>query len=230
MKRLNVNKVISSIKENPNDNCRKTNGSQAPSQSFGSFSISEVWKDVKGYEGFYQVSSFARVKRLEYLQKNPLSDDLCRHKEKIIKQRFDRYGYLRICLNDVKRKPIKKYITVHRLVAIAFVENPFGETCINHLDNNRSNNNISNLQWCTPRENQQHMYKQQRHPYGIKVNTNKLTEKQVLEIRKIYGGDGRKYRNKKIKGKLNQFDIAKKYKVTPANIRSIVHRLIWKHI
>lgn len=98
----------------------------------------EVWKDIEGYEGLYQVSNLGRVRSLNYNHTD---------KEEILKPCFNHNGYLRVglCKNG-KRKPYR----VHRLVGDAFVPGRTKEKCfINHIDKNRANNRADNLEWCT---------------------------------------------------------------------------------
>lgn len=102
--------------------------------------VLEIWKDVVGYEGLYQVSNLGRVKSIIF----PKNKD-----GKILKQRI-RKGYLRIQLYKNK---IAKDFGVHRLVALAFIPNPYNKPEIDHIDGIPSNNNVSNLKWCTPKEN-----------------------------------------------------------------------------
>jgi hypothetical protein len=97
----------------------------------------EIWKDVKGYEGLYQVSTSGNVK------------SVFRYK-KILKQKKDRYGYLCVSLYG---KTKRKDMTVHRLVAGAFIENQENKETVNHKDSNRKNNNVENLEWATWMEN-----------------------------------------------------------------------------
>lgn len=95
----------------------------------------EVWKEIKGYEGLYSVSNTGRVKSLR------------RNKIMALKKTVD--GYLRVGL----RKKGQKWYSVHRLVAIAFIENPNGCPQINHKDECKTNNNVDNLEWCTAKYN-----------------------------------------------------------------------------
>ena len=98
----------------------------------------EYWKTVVGYEGHYQVSNFGRVKSIKF------------GKEIILKPRKDRYGYLQ--LNLWKNNKLKR-CRIHRLVAEAFIPNPNNYTCVNHKDENKLNNSVSNLEWCTYKYN-----------------------------------------------------------------------------
>ena len=117
------------------------------------FSKEEIWKDIKGFEGLYQVSNMGRVKSLERVtirkdgKKLPVE-------ERILKPETERTGYLRVQLYDSSGKT--KRIKVHRLVCEAFHENPKKKPCVNHIDENKANNAASNLEWCTVAENNNH--------------------------------------------------------------------------
>ena len=114
---------------------------------------SEIWKDIKGYEGLYQVSNIGRVKSLERVvfRKNGRKFSV---KERILKPRPNYKGYLQIQLYDSSGK--RKFFLVHRLVCEAFHENPENKPCVNHIDENKANNSASNLEWCTYEENLNH--------------------------------------------------------------------------
>ena len=113
----------------------------------------EIWKDIKGYEGLYQVSDKGRVKSLEHvtIRKNGSKLPV---KERILKPVQNQNGYLRVNLYDSSGK-MKKFL-VHRLVCEAFHENPENNPCVNHIDENKTNNVVSNLEWCTYKENNNH--------------------------------------------------------------------------
>ena len=106
--------------------------------------MNEIWKDAKGYEGFYQVSNLGRVKSVG-------------HKSgiRIMKGRKLHSGYL---LMDLWKDGHKSYVLVHRLVAETFIPNPFGKTTVNHKDGNKLNNSIYNLEWNTLSENIRHAF------------------------------------------------------------------------
>ena len=102
----------------------------------------EVWKDIKGYEGKYQVSTMGRVwsiKRQIYLK--PCSD---------------KDGYLKVSLVAINGKV--KVEKIHRLVALTFIDNPNNHTVVNHIDSCRQNNWVGNLEWTTVRGNNEHGY------------------------------------------------------------------------
>lgn len=98
--------------------------------------IKEYWKPVVGYEGLYMVSNWGRVKSMNYNHSG---------KERIMKLHPNDRGYLYVELwKNNKRKTFR----VHRLVAEAFLPNPYNLPMINHRDENKSNNNVNNLEWC----------------------------------------------------------------------------------
>ena len=106
--------------------------------------MKEIWKDIKGYEGLYQVSNLGNIKSLNYNHTK---------KEKILKPLKRKDEYLKIRL--YKNKKYKTYF-IHRLVAEAFIPNLNNYPIINHIDENRSNNYVKNLEWCTQKQNVQH--------------------------------------------------------------------------
>lgn len=104
--------------------------------------MEEVWKDVIGYEGIYQISNLGRVKRLV--------SEKC-EKERIISiTKDERYGYCRVMLS--KQGHAKRFL-LHRLLAIHFIPNPYNKPCIDHINGVRHDNRLENLRWCTHLEN-----------------------------------------------------------------------------
>lgn len=96
----------------------------------------EIWKDIKGYEGLYQASNLGRIKSL--------------NSKKILKGYLNQYGYIRIVLY---KKGVPKSYQAHRLIAMTFIENENNLPVINHKDENKQNNNVNNLEWCTIKYN-----------------------------------------------------------------------------
>lgn len=111
--------------------------------------IKEIWKDILGYEGYYQVSNMGRVKSLDrdIIYSN---GRITKTKGKILNGFIKPKGYISVDLYK-NNKRAKFYI--HRLVAFAFIPNPDGKEQINHLDENPENNCVNNLEWCTCKEN-----------------------------------------------------------------------------
>lgn len=113
-----------------------------------------IWKPIKGYEGLYEISSTGQIKSLPR-KKGLKNGHYYITKEKILKTSMTTTGYRKIELTKNGTKKSKK---VHRLIAKAFIPNEEGKPNINHIDGNQLNNNISNLEWCTQRENIIHAY------------------------------------------------------------------------
>jgi hypothetical protein len=104
----------------------------------------EIWKEIEGYEGLYEVSNLGRVKSLPKGKHS-------RKSEMILTLRKHPYKFVNLCKNGkISTK------SVHRLVAIAFISNTLNKPVINHIDCNPANNNVSNLEWATELENQMH--------------------------------------------------------------------------
>lgn len=109
----------------------------------------EIWKDIKGYEGLYQVSNLGRVKSL--LFRNNITAK--KRETPLIMKFTKRSGYYNIVLRNEKGR---KSFQIHRLVAQTFIPNPNNKPFVNHINFNRLDNNINNLEWCTQKENVQH--------------------------------------------------------------------------
>lgn len=149
--------------------------------------MKEIWKDIKGFEGIYQISNLGNVKSKE---RNIIrNNNNVLIKEKILKK-YIRAGYYAVKLY---KHNIPINMPVHRLVAITFLENKQNKPCINHKDGNKINNNINNLEWCTYSENTLHAYKN-----GLE----KITEKQRQNGKNVY-----KIGNEKTRKKVNQYDL-----------------------
>lgn len=134
-----------------------------------------MWKDIKGYEGLYQVSDDGHVRRF-YSTKQP----------KILKNRPSANYYI----VSLSQKCKKKTVAVHRLVAEAFLEKPEGATEVNHKDSNKLNNNVSNLEWVTQKENFYHAAEREsENPFGKKPRKVKcidpFTDEVLTEYRSL---------------------------------------------
>lgn len=166
----------------------------------------EIWKDIKGYEGKYQISSLGRVK------------SIVNKKHRILKSFPCKKGYHRLGLADGKRG-FKTSYAVHRLVAEAFIHNPENKSEVNHKDSIRHNNVLENLEWVTHSENQQHAYKfgnrchkSDNHPQKI---LNSTIVKEIRSLPKKHG--------------LSR-QLATKYNVTISCIQNILGGRTWKNI
>lgn len=140
----------------------------------------EIWRDVVGYEGVYEVSDYGRV----------------RSKEKYLKQ-TNSNGYKSVTL---KKDENRRQYRVHRLVGFAFIPNSDNKPYINHIDGVKDNNKVENLEWCTQKENVRHAIDTglAKSLYGESNKNSKLSESEVFKIRSLYHERG--YKQKKISG------------------------------
>jgi hypothetical protein len=105
----------------------------------------EIWENIKNYENYYQISNLGRVKSLARF------DNMNRKiSEKILNPRKDKKNYYGVALN---KNGETKYFKIHRLVGIHFIDNPNNLPQINHKDENKQNNCVDNLEWCTNQYN-----------------------------------------------------------------------------
>ena len=114
----------------------------------------EIWKDVKGFEEYYQVSETGKIRRKKgkTIYKDGRVADFS---QTILKQSENKKGYFKVYLSKNSKKYIK---TVHRIVAETFIPNPKNKKTVNHIDCNKKNNKIENLEWLTNKENMRHAF------------------------------------------------------------------------
>lgn len=140
----------------------------------------ELFKDIPGYEGLYQVSNLGQIKsigRIDRRGRNKLA-------EKIFSPVNTRNGYLQIKLHlDGKAKGAY----IHRLVAATFISNPLKKPQVNHMNGNKLDNRAGNLEWCSAKENTAHAIETGLRQICRSSNgTSKLTSDEVRSIRKLY--------------------------------------------
>lgn len=172
-----------------------------------------MWKPIKNFEELYEINQEGTVRSKGRIITDSKNHTYF-HKEKILIPYQDKRGYLLIVL----RKENKSHnCYVHRLVAETFIDNPLNYPVVNHLDGNKQNCSVQNLEWTTYSKNNQHAYDNDLKPKGENFYNSKLTEKQVLEIR--------------TKGKYSTYKkIALQYGVAPATIRDVLLQKTWKGI
>ena len=138
----------------------------------------EIWKDIPGYEGHYQVSNEGRIRSIK---NTPYI---------ILKPDYQKNGYVRVYFwfNNKKRT-----ILVHRIVAKCFVDNPNGYNEINHIDENKANNNASNLEWCTHSYNMKYGHtfeKISKSKKGKKLSQDHIEKLRIDSANKRWMNDG----------------------------------------
>lgn len=146
----------------------------------------EIWKDIKGFEKRYQISNLGRVKSLsKFVNNNPNYSSIGYYtKEKILKEFDNKRGYKLVKLYKDNKKYTKK---IHRLVAEAFISNPENKLQVNHIDGNKQNNCVSNLEWNTCKENINHAFKNnlinmkkgKENPHSKKINQYDLNDNYI---------------------------------------------------
>ena len=167
--------------------------------------MNEIWKDINGYERLYQVSNFGRVKSF------PRFGTIKR--ERILKLHLSKYGYLSACLCKGNKKELKR---VNRLVAFAFITNENNLLEVNHIDGNKLNNCVENLEWCTNSENKVHAYK-----IGL------LSRKWIENCNaKLNMGKANEIRELCKKG-ISQKVIAEQYRISQQTISDIKNNKLW---
>ena len=167
----------------------------------------EIWKDINGYEGSYQVSSTGKVKSLpkswvsgKGVVKNNSEKEL---------SLANSNGYKLVQLSF----PIRKLHRVHRLVAEAFISNPANLPEVNHIDGDKSNNAVWNLEWCSKSENQKHSVRigLKKMISGEKHHFSKLSDNDILKLKVLYETG-----NFKLK------ELASKFNTSIATIHNII--------
>lgn len=171
--------------------------------------VDEEWKEIKNYEGYYQISNFGRVKSLDRIVSGCDGKSIP-HKGRILKPLDDGRGYHHIFLNKNGKYKVCK---IHRLVGEYFIDNPFNKPYINHIDGIKTNNHQDNLEWVTASENQLHAIKTKLR--NIRKPIKRLTTSQVKKIKE----DNRPQRQ-----------IAKSYDINPSTVWRIKSGKTWKHI
>lgn len=136
--------------------------------------MTEIWKDIEGYEGKYQISNLGNVKSIFRVVKSGVKHTTTRiYEEKIMKQSLNRKGY---CIISLYSNNGLKNNIVHRLVANAFIPNPHNLPQVNHKDENKLNNTVENLEWCDAKYNNNYGSRNLKHS---KSKSEKIIQKDL---------------------------------------------------
>ncbi|NDB81369.1 MAG: hypothetical protein EB127_01275 [Alphaproteobacteria bacterium] len=171
----------------------------------------EEWKSCPGYECSYEVSNFGNVRSI---------DRTCGSrpgvtKGKLLKPFINRHKYLEVNLFENSKSTPK---IIHRLVAKAFIPNPESKPQVNHIDGNKLNNRVDNLEWMSNSENQKHAYSLGLQPSRAGENNSKakITDKDVTLLKELYNS-----------GK-SVVEISKLTEISVSSARQIIYGRTWK--
>jgi hypothetical protein len=167
----------------------------------------EEWKDVVGYEDFFRVSNLGNV--------------FSKRTNRLLKLEISPTGYLVFSTKFGGRNGTCKLFRVHRLVAEAFIENPDHKPYVNHRNGIKSDNQVSNLEWVTHSENIRHAFDNGliNSAKGIAAGNNKLSEDDVISIRREYLENRTPYR-----------ELARRFGVKHVAVGQLLRRETWVHL
>jgi len=163
--------------------------------------MKELWRNIDGYKGMYQISSKGNVRSYKY------------NSPRILKFGKTNHGYLYI---NLSKNGKYKTIMVHRLVAKYFLGK--SNLTVNHINGNKLNNTVENLEWLSMEDNYQHAKNNGLLAIGEKNGNSKLKERDIILIRKKHN-NGKSYRF-----------IAKEFGVSKTTIGKIIKKISWSHI
>lgn len=161
---------------------------------------------IKGYEGFYKIDE---VGSIYSMPRNGTKNKITK-----IKSGTNGVGY-QVCI--LQRNGEIKAFSVHRLVALAFIPNPLSKPCVNHIDGDKTNNSVSNLEWVTRSENEKHAHATGLKNFkGRKISCRKTNPEICAKIRKEYNTTTTSY-----------VKLSKKYNISSSHIEKILKYRIW---
>jgi YesN/AraC family two-component response regulator len=171
--------------------------------------MDEIWKDVPGYKGHYQVSNTGKILSLK------------KSSPRLMRPGLTPDGYFLCCLQATSMEKKREYKYLHRLVATAFIPNPSEHKIVNHINGIKTDNRATNLEWCDVKYNWDHAIRIGIIPdqKGQGNFSSKLKERQVIEIRRLHSEQGMRLK-----------DIAAKFCISPSTVSNIVNRQRWAHV
>ena len=177
----------------------------------------EVWKSIEGFEGFFQISNHGRIRSLDRYVNARNGGKRFEH-GRIMKSSINSRKYY---ILPLRKNGYVKTFRINRLVAIAFIPNPENKPEVNHIDGDKQNNHVKNLEWSTHKENIKHALETGLQvPFkGCEVGTSKLKNHEVLKIRQLYKTGNYTYKQ-----------LSEMFNVSYNTIYSVIKRTSWKHI
>jgi len=172
--------------------------------------MDEIWRDIDGYNGWYQVSNKGNFRSWNLYGFNKRRD-----KARELGKFLTNSGYYIVHLRNSNGH---KSCLTHRIVAKAFIPNPEKKKYINHKNGIKTDNRVENLEWCTCQENVDHAVDNNLHSVGSDVGTSKLDEEKVRQIKKL------------LKTDLVAREIAEMFNVCRSTIKEINRGATWKHV
>ena len=187
--------------------------------------MNEIWKSIQGYEGKYEISNLGNVRSVDRFIINSKGIKHFR-KSQLIKPVISHRGYVRVGLRNLG----KKMFSVHRLVGIAFLLNPENKPMINHIDGNKQNNFVGNLEWVTQSENEKHAHEMGLKPkpqaHKGKFGKNNKSSKPIIQYDK-YGNIVAEYFSITEAANKNKFDNSHIGKACKGKLKT-AYNYIWK--
>lgn len=166
----------------------------------------EIWLHINGYKN-YMISNYGRVKNINYKSKGI---------EKILEPTENSYGYLYVRLYENTKT---KQFSIHRLVAYAFIENPYSKPQVNHINGIKTDNRAINLEWCSNKENSDHAWNN-----GLKENVINSATGENNGSCKLSDSDCDNIRAKYSEGNITQRMLAREFNCTQAQISNIINK------
>ncbi len=184
--------------------------------------MTEVWKDVEGFEGFYQISNYGRLKSFKQLREG-----------RILSLNNKNGTYLSVILTAKNKEP--RSTRMHRLVSEAFISNPDSLPEVNHKDCNRQNNHVDNLEWVTHEDNMQHALANHKGMFDGMITYNKhvrpkpiaMVDKRTGAILKVFDTGSEAAKATGVCGR-NILQVANKTEYKPGLTRKQAGGYIWR--
>ena len=135
----------------------------------------DLWRDIPNFEGLYQASANGEIRSLDHIRKNGTNE--YKQKGKILKFNKNPNGYLQVRLS---KNGVAKTYRVNRLIALTFIENPLNKKTVNHINGNKLDNRVENLEWATEREQAIHRHNILKVPYSDCKKCHEANKKKLI--------------------------------------------------